>query len=581
MTSDDYDHVDRHTPPSDEGTEGKHSKRGRLIDALNRTKTKLQHAKEEREARKHSKDSQQPEFKLDDDVNDFLAAGRTSFTSSRPSFGSATVPQSEDSSAIYGSRPSTSDSKSQVSPRRGPPIVPRIDVSTSSRFPNARTVHPDDRLPILDDAQTSPRAGSLLAPEYKSRSMSSSSILSKERRQRVRGLSVGFADAPPVIIGEGGDEAQAPPVEISRAKARARSASPQGRKTYTDPAPQGVARMAMSARGISDNNVGFVPRPLARVQTGAAGLFQRGPRGPHDDDLFSPVSNQAPTFEHQPPLPARNPNDFQSIEQKPPPPHRNSNSFQPIGRINTGGLELAKEFEMTMGFASSSESSPVTRREPPQQSMRIAAPTPQRAPPSYDLLEHGRVSQADIDAESPNLDGQQYQQQSMQPRVDDLTHALHRRPVPIHSVQDPESFRSLARSEARSLPPQQQEAYFPPPPQRQTTVVKKNIQKLEPIQPRSGSRQQESGTPPKAPLQLVTEVDDGYRSFAERQKANTMASVRSDAANTVRHITTRDYEQSPEYYMGSKEATPHTATNPTPTTKRFYETFTKAPEGMI
>lgn len=591
MTTDEHDHADRHSPPSDEGPDSKHSKRGRLIDALNRTRTKLHHVREEREAKKHSKDAQQPEFKLDDDVNDFLAAGRTSFTSSRPSIGSVTVLPSEDSSAAYASstgspRPSTSDSKSQVSPRRGPPIaVPRIDVSGSSRFPNARTVHPDDRLPSPEsDAQSSAQSGSLLAPEYKSRSMSSSSILSKERRQRIRGLSVGFADAPPVIIGEGGDEAQAPPVEISLAKARARSASPQGRKTYPDPTPQVGGRIPIPTRGISDNGAaGFVPRPLARVQTGAVGSFVKEPRGPHDDELFTSVNNQSPIVEQQPPLPTRN-----------------QTSFQPIGRLNTGTLDLAKEFEMTLGMNSSNENSPVTRRQP-QQMTELVAPKPQRAPPSYDLLEHGRAPEVDAETSTPDLDGYHRQrQQTHAPIADDTSHALHRRPMPVQSVQsvqEPSAQQSSMKSQARNTPPtirntppagppQQQASYYPPPPQRQTTVVKKNIQKLEPIQPRSRHIEQDSDMPPKAPLQLVTEVDDGYRSFAERQKARggTLASLPTAGSGTIRHIMTREYEQSPSNYAGSsKEATPQTATSPNTANTRFYENVRRntPPEGMI
>lgn len=582
MTTDDYERADRRSPPSEDGTEGKNSRRGRLKDALSRTRTKLQHVREEREAKKHSKDALQPESKLDDDVNDFLAAGRTSFASSRPSLGSVTVPPGEDSLAVYESssgspRPSTSDSKSQASPRRGPPItVPRIDVSASSRFPNARTVHPDDRLPQVSDVYGSSQSGSLLAPEYKSRSMSSTSILSKERKQRIRGLSVGFADAPPVVIGEGGDEAQAPPMEISRAKARARSASPQGRRPYPDqaPIPQAVGRVPMPSRGISEYSaVGFIPKPLARVQTGAMSTFQRQPRGPHDDDLF-PTSP--------------------STEQKPPMPPRNTQPFQPISQINTGSLDLAKEFEMTLGMRSPSQTSPVAGREPLQPSSRIAAPKPQRAPPSYDILEEGGKIEANTKFIAENYDSQQHQQSPTQVQsIPEPIQASHRQPMAAHEVPNVGSYQSYSRPNPQisSQPPmdQQQEVYYPPPPQRQTTTVRRNIQKLEPIQSRSRQNLQETSTPPKAPLQLVTEVDDGYRSFAERQRGGFTGSMLSNASNiaspepaTIRHVVSREYEQSPSNYTGSKEATPHTATSPQQMTKRFYERQKDlVPEGMI
>ncbi|RMD39754.1 hypothetical protein DV735_g5379, partial [Chaetothyriales sp. CBS 134920] len=116
----------------------KASKRNRLKEVVSRTKTKF--TKTAAESPQH-----------DDDVEEFLAAGRNSSSTGRP--------------------------------------------STSDSFTSGR-----------------PRSASSLS----------------KGTARARGLSVQFTNQPPVIIGEGGDEAQAPPIEISRiaARARARSLSP-------------------------------------------------------------------------------------------------------------------------------------------------------------------------------------------------------------------------------------------------------------------------------------------------------------------------------------------------------------------
>lgn len=183
----------------------KSSRRDRFKGAIARTKTKLT---------KKDRDS-------DTTVDDFLSAGRGSTSTGRPSI--------SDTLSLVSERPSTTQSHyhdanehqysapvippPQSSPRRI--VVPKIDVSTSQRYPGAQPIQQENE-------QTQ---SSLLRPEYQGRARSNSSLA--KGRGRARGLSVQFVDRPPIIIGEGGDEAETPTIEVGRAKARARSVSPQ------------------------------------------------------------------------------------------------------------------------------------------------------------------------------------------------------------------------------------------------------------------------------------------------------------------------------------------------------------------
>src|ERR1700742_2201440 len=185
---DEDDKVDNGTLPENNN---KQSKRDRLKGALARTKSKFK------------KDSDKPkEADLPDDVNEFLAAGRTT-TSSHDATGDAfprrpTVNTSDEPSASPPSpRPSTSESftnafATQRSPKKVP--VPKIDVSGSQRWPQAQPVGTSEQ--DIND---------FLRPEYQGRSQSVSSFSNKPKKKgRGRGLSVSFIEAPPVIIGEGG-----------------------------------------------------------------------------------------------------------------------------------------------------------------------------------------------------------------------------------------------------------------------------------------------------------------------------------------------------------------------------------------
>lgn len=240
----------------------KTSKRDKFKGALARTKSKF---------KKQNDKGEETEHVLSADVNEFLAAGRTSISSwnsqnttshsAATSYGySSTATSSPDQQSP---RPSTSDSSSTIhnrSPRKI--VVPRIDVSNSQRWPAAQ--------PVRQQGGTT--ESDFLQPGYHSRSHSATSL--SKRKGRARGLSVTFLDDPPVIIGEGGDDAPTPPVEISKAKARARSASPMS--TRRPQAPRGVhnspAAVANShsfgpARPHNPPDI-LRPSGLRRIQTG-------------------------------------------------------------------------------------------------------------------------------------------------------------------------------------------------------------------------------------------------------------------------------------------------------------------------
>lgn len=208
----------------------KSSRRDRLKGALTRTKSKFK-----KQTEKHNEKTESP---LSDDVTDFLAAGRKSISSNVSSGDHPdSLPYQRTLPSVKGanhpnphhqpsSRPSTSDSQMSL-PRQSPRriIVPKIDVTNSQRYPGAQLVSP----------QAERLSSDFLHTTYQNRSQSASS-LAKGNKRRSRGLSVSFNDAPPVVIGIGGDDAQTPPVEISRAMARARSVSPMSNRLAVRPA---------------------------------------------------------------------------------------------------------------------------------------------------------------------------------------------------------------------------------------------------------------------------------------------------------------------------------------------------------
>ena len=297
---------------TDEGeTAEKASKRDRFKSVLSRTKTKLR-----------KKDNDQS----DDNVEDFLAAGRDSTSTGRPSLSDSLT--FADSTASPSSRPPTSGSSASVrtsqvahpdafvpppqqSPRRI--AVPRIDVSTSKRYPGAQLV----------GAQNEQGRNEFLKPHYQGRSQSVSSL--SKGRGRARGMSVTFAEAPPIVIGEGGDEAQAPTIEVSHAKRRARSASPTPTPRATGPIGSLWSKSLSHRKPVPETVVSPVKE---------------------EDDFFSPGVKRVQTGLSTP-----------AIESK---------------------QAMEKEFDMSLGLSSASTTSPgsTTSSEQPV----LHAPTPVRPP---------------------------------------------------------------------------------------------------------------------------------------------------------------------------------------------------------
>lgn len=487
--------------------ESKASKRERLKDVFNRTKTKINKVREEQEVKKQQRrhDKEKTSHELPDDVNDFLAAGRPSINSSDPpSTANSTMSRDDDSSTR---RPSTSDSKTQQSPRRI--AVPRIDVSMSQRFPNAKDISQGGISVQQDGGNIMPShsyGGAFLKPAYKFRSQSSSSIASQDRKARIRGLSVGFVESSPVIIGEGGDEAMTPPLEISKAKARARSASPQGRKPLNNTNVPTDAQRPMFGRGASDGSLdSFEAQPLSRVQTGwmsgAPGLdpVREMPNTPtgavQSDQNFVPRAFRRTQTTGSDLM-------TQSLEKSMKLSSHNPIMGNPGGANTTESFEkalgtslkspafekpLTKEFEMTLGLSPTS-ASPLNQGKPGER--KILAPKPQRAPPSYTMIEGGspNTSQSPLPPSDPQPSQMPFSAafSTSNPQISPSSvQQAPRKPVPVSQTQQP-----------------QQQYHYPPP------------------EPRQRSRQENGNTSDPASRILapvITTRPDHLRSFADRQ----------------------------------------------------------------
>ncbi|KAK8151677.1 hypothetical protein IWX90DRAFT_206455 [Phyllosticta citrichinensis] len=101
------------------------------------------------------------------------------------------------------------------STEKGSPKAPRIDVAAAQRWPAAAS--------LLSKANTSQNHLSSSLP---------SSMRGSDRpsRPRAKTLTVGFLNKEPEIIGEGGDESDTPPIEISRRRVVAARAAKEGRR---------------------------------------------------------------------------------------------------------------------------------------------------------------------------------------------------------------------------------------------------------------------------------------------------------------------------------------------------------------
>lgn len=339
--------IDGSEPPDDQATDGaKISKRDRLKGALTRTKEQIKQYKEERDQRKNESERKDDSHQLSSDVTDFLAAGR-------PLTADAVSPRQQPAHPVINDRVPASP-LSQI-PRRKP--VPKIDVSISPRFPEARQVN--DQPLLSGNLQPNNGSSSHLQVTSKPRSRSTSSFgISDARRDRIRGLSVGFVAARPVVIGVGGEDCDVPAIEISKARQRARSASPQSRRAIQEIGQPQPRHMPIAMPQERD----YIPKPLSRAQTGDA-LLQPGP--------FATQTGNIPTKSY--------PND-RKMEIRPP----------QLTRIPTGGSELQREFDMTLGISRGTTVVPGTNKNPfTKPELTLHAPKPIPPPTFYRDLETG------------------------------------------------------------------------------------------------------------------------------------------------------------------------------------------------
>ena len=140
-----------------------------------------------------------------------------------------------------------SSDKLQVA-HAGPPMLAKLDVSAATRYPNALQVQ-DSGAGLQHDLPLHPRSHSQRNPIRKN-----------------KGLAVRFADTYPEIIGNGGDECDAPTIEVAKNK---RTRPPM---VTTATAPPRLAdigsRALLPAQEGPRNDDSFVPKPLQRTQTG-------------------------------------------------------------------------------------------------------------------------------------------------------------------------------------------------------------------------------------------------------------------------------------------------------------------------
>ena len=229
------------TGDSTSGEDTKGSRRARWKDKLSRTKTKL----------KKKQGDHDRGFELSEDQ------ART------PQVGQAPAFTSGDALPAH------------PLPGRGM-ALPRIDVSSSPRFPQqTNVVAPEDRLVWASPPPDRPQSPTQL----------------HRKKPRRRNLSVNFLDSP-VIIGEGGDDAEEPPSHVGRRRARSLSPMPpRPRQTdqYQHTAPPsyhpGFAphQRQMPAEG------DFQPRRLQRTPTAG---FREPP--PEYRDVIPTQTQHAP-----------------------------------------------------------------------------------------------------------------------------------------------------------------------------------------------------------------------------------------------------------------------------------------------
>lgn len=119
--------------------------------------------------------------------------------------------------------------------------APRIDTSAARRWPSAAEVIQATTNTVNDQSRKTPRR---------------------------KGLRVGFSHSPPVVIGEGGDEADLPTIALSKSREAPRAdISPQN-ANLPEKAAASYQLLDREKRADPDGNSILKPPPLQRIQTG-------------------------------------------------------------------------------------------------------------------------------------------------------------------------------------------------------------------------------------------------------------------------------------------------------------------------
>ncbi|KAF2840938.1 hypothetical protein M501DRAFT_1002018 [Patellaria atrata CBS 101060] len=145
--------------------------------------------------------------------------------------------------------------KPSINKAQGGPKAPKIDIAAAQRWPSAQDLKKVS--PGLNSSLKSPEA---------------------TRTKRRKNLTVAFAKTIPVIIGEGGDEAEAPPSEVGKLRAEHNRQDLKRTSTQTRHQP------SFPPKQNEETDPDFRPAPIKRANTSFGELSQ-----PVQDRMSPPV----------------------------------------------------------------------------------------------------------------------------------------------------------------------------------------------------------------------------------------------------------------------------------------------------